>query len=880
VTTESANTAGDAVRAGVTQTAEATDRGRVWQAGRDMITHNHAVTPAPPGPGLASVAVPAELMDHTIRGRDRLLAELTDLVKSGGQVVVLHGAGGYGKTTVAAALAHAVRGPGPDAMRVWWVDATTTNSLIEGLREVAVTAGAPAEEVRAAWSGQASAPDLLWRTLEGVGERWLLVLDNADDTQVLAVDGQRPASGRSWLRTHQSGTVLVTSRDGRPGVWRSAVLSPVVPLDLADGAAVLRELAPAAGGEQEARDLAETLGGLPLALWLAGRYLEATSRAPQLPGMDQPRTFADYATAVSNRFVDVVDTGIPGTELRERELLTRTWELSLDLLAAKGQPLARPVLRLLSFLAPTPIPCMLLNATVLAQCPLFDGVAAQQLSTVLWDLSGLGLVEYYRTDPGTGGLDVVVLHPLVRQTTRHQADAIEQAGIYQVALLALLDTATADLGYEDPTVWPLWRLLSPHCAPGQLPAASELGQDEDHVVALARVHHRAADFFDETGSSVQALDSYQRALAIRSRVLGADHLSTLTTRHNLAHALRERGDLDAAEAEFRDVLAIRQRVAGPDHSNTLTTRYNLALVLRERGDLAAAEAELRDVLTIESRVLGADHPSTLTTRHNLAHVLQERGDLDAAEAEFRDILTIRQRVAGPYHPSTLTTRYSLALVLQERGDLDAAEAELRDILTIRQRELGSDHPSTLTTRYNLAGVLQERGDLAAAEAELRDVLTSESRVLGADHLNTLAARHNLAHVLQERGDLAAAEAEFRDILTIESRVLSADHPSTLTTRHNLALVLQERGDLAAAEAEFRDVLTIESRVLGADHPSTLTTRQNLAGVLQERGDLDAAEAELRDVLAIRQRVLSADHPSTLSTRHNLTELQQSRKSLN
>ena len=49
-------------------------------------------------------------------------------------------------------------------------------------------------------------------------DRWLLVVDNADDPQVLAGPGRSVAEGRGWLRpvTGQAGRVLVTSRDGRP----------------------------------------------------------------------------------------------------------------------------------------------------------------------------------------------------------------------------------------------------------------------------------------------------------------------------------------------------------------------------------------------------------------------------------------------------------------------------------------------------------------------------------------------------------------------------------------------------------------------------------------------------------------------------------------
>ena len=75
------------------------------------------------------------------------------------------------------------------------------------------------------------------------------------------------------------------------------------------------------------------------------------------------------------------------------------------------------------------------------------------------------------------------------------------------------------------------------------------------------------------------------------------------------------GDHDGALAEYRDVLAAQLRVLGPDHPSTLTTRHQVAREMAARGDHAGAEAEYRDVLAARLRVLGPDHPATLTTRH-------------------------------------------------------------------------------------------------------------------------------------------------------------------------------------------------------------------------------------------------------------------------
>lgn len=158
-------------------------------------------------PSDLSVAVPEGLVEHGIRGRSDLLAELAGRVRTVGGRFVLHGAGGYGKTTSAYALARKMLGE----RDVWWVDATTHEGFLEGLREVAVQAGASRNEARDVWRTGESARDLLWRTLHRPDIRpWLLIVDNADE----------PDSVASWIRRPAAGnTVLVTSRDARRQSW-------------------------------------------------------------------------------------------------------------------------------------------------------------------------------------------------------------------------------------------------------------------------------------------------------------------------------------------------------------------------------------------------------------------------------------------------------------------------------------------------------------------------------------------------------------------------------------------------------------------------------------------------------------------------------------
>ena len=131
------------------------------------------------------------------------------------------------------------------------------------------------------------AADVIWQRLTGRREPWLLVIDNADDPQVLAGAGTCVAEGRGWLRpvAGRAGMVLVTSRDGSPASWgswcrrcRLEMLArpirrrrcwPTMP-------AITRSWA----AKQDARRLATRLGGLPLALKIAGSYLAEAAAIP------------------------------------------------------------------------------------------------------------------------------------------------------------------------------------------------------------------------------------------------------------------------------------------------------------------------------------------------------------------------------------------------------------------------------------------------------------------------------------------------------------------------------------------------------------------------------------------------------------------------
>ncbi len=80
------------------------------------------------------------------------------------------------------------------------------------------------------------------------------------------------------------------------------------------------------------------------------------------------------------------------------------------------------------------------------------------------------------------------------------------------------------------------------------------------------------------------------------------------------------GDLAAARPYYERALAIRERVLGPDHPDTAYSCNNQGTLFAYEGNFDEAVALVRRALAIFEKALGPQHPLTRQTRDNLAAI--------------------------------------------------------------------------------------------------------------------------------------------------------------------------------------------------------------------------------------------------------------------
>ncbi|MFD4241789.1 tetratricopeptide repeat protein [Streptomyces sp. NPDC058525] len=634
---------------------------------------------------------------------------------AGGQVHVLHGLGGCGKTAVACALfEHATAGEGRVGL---WVNASDTTSLRSGMLAVAADRGASEGELTAARSGLRAAADLVWDHLDRSDRPWLLVIDNADDPSVLRDGG--------WLRTSPRGTVLVTSRQAASRWWPGAQLLQVGVLPRADAAQVLRDLAPDAGTAEEAEEIAERLGRLPLALTLAGTFL-----AHQVIS---PWTLAEYGQRLD---IDLIDQGAVDHAGDSRHLVSSTWELSLDAVAGQGLPEAQTLLRLLACWASDPLPLSLLSGLELGA-----DLPAGRVEPALRGLLDHSLTELVPGPPRSLRTHGVLLDSVARGTPAGQRGQLAAKAAQM--LLAVLPEIP-ERGIEAAP----FRPLAPHVlallrrVSAVVPVVGE-GVDLPVVESAAECALRLAVNLHRSGDSASALAVGQQAVELARARLGDEHPLVVRLRQRLARTLRRLGRYEEAETLARRTLADCERLFGPSAPDTLESCAVLASVLWTDGREAEGSALMRRAVDGRIEVLGPLHPVTLRARYIILELL--RGPELAREIEGAPaVLRECAETMGPDHTITMGAELSYANALYYAGRPAEALPLARRAFEAARRSYGPEYQITLASRSLFALTLAGVGEFPEAIAHMEAVVEQRGRVLGPDHPWTGNSVANLA----------------------------------------------------------------------------------------------------------------------------------------
>jgi tetratricopeptide (TPR) repeat protein len=247
--------------------------------------------------------------------------------------------------------------------------------------------------------------------------------------------------------------------------------------------------------------------------------------------------------------------------------------------------------------------------------------------------------------------------------------------------------------------------------------------------------HNLAALYEVQGQYAQAEPAYLRALAIREKVLGPDHLHVSVTLRGLARLYAATGQSARAEPLYERALAIHEKALGPDDPAVATDLVNLAALHAAAGRNAQAEPMYLRALAIRERALGADEPEVALILNNLADIYRVERQYEKAESHYRRALAIDEKTVGPDHPDVATDLDNLGVLYVDQGQYAQAEPLYERSLAMRERVLGPTHPDVARGLQNMAWLYKNTGrELEAKALEKRSAAIRGVRIEPPDEV--------------------------------------------------------------------------------------------------------------------------------------------------
>jgi CHAT domain-containing protein/tetratricopeptide (TPR) repeat protein len=348
----------------------------------------------------------------------------------------------------------------------------------------------------------------------------------------------------------------------------------------------------------------------------------------------------------------------------------------------------------------------------------------------------------------------------------------------------------------------------------------------------------------------RATTSIQRALAIKEKLLGPDHLETAVSLYGLASALGDLGNMEESIALLERCGTIRRRELGPDHVLVGDVEGSLGITLARSGRLQEARQHFERSVQITESAAGPDDPEVGVGYLNLATLYTILGDLGAAESASRRAIANIEVSRGPHHPNAAKAQLGLANILLTRGDLRAAGTALERAGEI-YATLDMDDQSVMGPLWNGLGLIaQNLGDYPEAVRRFEMALAVTEQTHGPDQPELTYFLNNLGLAAQLAGNQAKAREALERSLRISQEKLGTEHDRTANTAYYLAKFELRQNNLAAAEALLVPSSSRLRRLLGSEHPQVAAAFGDLARLYELDGRFAAAEAVMDTALSL------------------------------
>jgi len=592
-------------------------------------------------------------------GRTEKIKQLSDNLLKWNKTItltqVVEGMGGVGKTQIALEYAHRFQG---QYKGVWWIRSEEPATLAKDYADLAQHLDISEDIIKSPDQQVKIAAVKDWLNNNS---SWLFIFDNAEEQKAL----------EPYFPTLHKGHVLVTTRN------QNCQGGHLLQVDIMDEETAVEFLHTKTKlkNNDGAKELAETLGYLPLALEQAGAFIK-----------ERKKSYEEYLKLYTERQEELLKRGDNITDY-EQTVFT-TWDVSREKLEEES-PAGASLLKLCAFFAPDDIPLDTIRKEGEFLPKLLQKAAEDDLA---WD-DALQAVKRYSL--ATIEKEELSLHRLLQSVMRHKMTKKEQKSFAGTAV-KVLQNAYPFKEHQLETWEESGRLL-PHA----IAATNHAEELQSELGKTASLLDLAGEYLRIRADFEFARRLGERALMIGEKVHGKKSSEVALYANNLGSTFYQQGNLLKARELFEQALTIVEKVHGKEHSEVAIRLNNLGMVELELGSLIKARGLFQQALEIDETAYGKEHPKVAIRLNNLGAVEKDLGNLDEAKDLCQRALEIGETTYAKDHPKVANRLNNIALILKEEGNVGEARKLFQRALNILTTVHGSDHPLTIQCRKNI-----------------------------------------------------------------------------------------------------------------------------------------------------------------------------------
>ncbi|KAL7930028.1 hypothetical protein V8C35DRAFT_168054 [Trichoderma chlorosporum] len=734
----------------------------------------------------------------------------------------LVGLGGIGKTQVGLQLAHLMKDgqceEDGEECSVLWISALSIATFEQACADIVRQLPRPRVAKR---DDKHIVKDYFSTKAAG---RWFLILDNADDHDLIFGPSSAPGGLLQHLPRSDLGCILATTRDRRVAVgFAGSNVVTLSEMDMDEAETFFRHSLVSkdlAGADKVVKSLLEFLERIPLAIAQAAAYMNVNQVTVQeLLDLLQsiPR---DQINVLSRHFQD--STRYEGSQ----NAIAKTWLASFDKIT-QTDPIAAKLLAFISFIEAKCIPRSLLP----------EGESREEFLHAIGTLRGYGFLTLHHED-------LYDMHRLVHIATavwaRERGSNVMNMNL-AMEHVALVVRKIPLNHHED------WRAHLPHSLKI---LQGGLGSDDEYSQHLAC---QVGIFLMEEGRFRESLALLER-LVDCTRLRSDEDLDKLAFQQELATAYRLDNQLQKAISISKHVMGIRERVLGNEHLNTIQSKHALAVAYTDDGKNKEAIEILEGVVAIQQRTLNEDHPDHIASQLLSAQLYSNEGQVKRSISILEHLVAMGDRqFKGDVHH--LLSQSELAWLYHQEGQDERAISILENVV-VGWEKLTKDHPHHLESQHTLAKLYHSSGQIEKAFSILEHVVGVWDKQ-SKDHPHHLSSQHTLALLYRQKGQNERAISILEHVVAVWDQQSRGDNPESLSSQHMLALIYSDEGQIERAISLLEHVVAVGDKCSQED-PDHITSQYQLARAYFANLEWEKAVPLLEHVVSKQNKTLRKD----------------------